>query len=108
MSHRIERFSSTLKQCLGDILVNNIQDPTLQFLSISEVSVNPDLKRAKIYISSPGQDPEIVLRHLHRAKGYFKKQLPVKMSLKYIPELEFKEDSVYQLDQKLAELEKKK
>jgi ribosome-binding factor A len=91
MSHRIEKFSSTLKQCLGEILVNQIQDPKLQLTSVSEVKVSPDLKRAEVYVSSPEQDMETVMRHLNRARGYFKKQLPGKMSLKYVPELEFRE-----------------
>ena len=76
MSHRIERYTSTLKHCLGDILLNEIDNPQLQFLSISEILVSPDLKTAKVFISAPGNDVDQLITKLTKAKGFIKKKTP--------------------------------
>ena len=104
MSHRIERFTSTLKHCLGDILLNEIDNPQLQFLSISEILVSPDLKTAKVFITGPGNDVDQLIKKLTKAKGFIKKKLPQKMALKYVPELIFLKDPGFELDQKMSKL----
>lgn len=91
MSHRIERFTSTLKQCLADILLNEAGNPHLKSVIITDIIVNPDLKRARVYISvsGGGDSSESVIRQLEQAKGYIKKLLAQKMYLRYVPELIF-------------------
>ena len=96
MSHRIERFSSTLKHCLADILLNDAGNPHLKFVVITDILVNPDLKKARIFITIPGGGSgdsgdtiDTVIRQLDHAKGYIKKILAQKMYLRYVPELIF-------------------
>ncbi|MCX6583542.1 MAG: 30S ribosome-binding factor RbfA [Candidatus Aminicenantes bacterium] len=96
MSHRIERFSSTLKQRLADILLNDAGNPHLKFVVITDIVVNPDLKKARVFITIPGADSggsddaiDAVIRQLDHAKGYIKKILAQKMYLRYVPELVF-------------------
>ena len=100
MSHRIERFASTLKHCLGDILLNEIDNPELQFLSITEILLSSDLKSAKVFISAPGNNVDQLILGLTKAKGFIKKKLPQKMALKYVPELIFLKDPGIELDKK--------
>lgn len=105
MAHRKERFSSTLRQCLADILMKEMNDPLLKSVFISDVIVSPDLKKAKVFVSSspvPGfgdsidSDPESDLdrlaARLTNAKGFIKRALASRMYLKYIPELMFIKD----------------
>lgn len=107
MSHRIERFSSTLRQCLADILARDMNDPLLKTAFISEVLVSPDLKKAKIFVSAAPvsgsgeeMDPETasetdrLLVRLNNAKGFIKRALAGRMYLKYIPELAFYQDEI--------------
>jgi len=89
MSFRIERFSSTLKHCIGDILLNEIDDPKLKFVTLLEVNVSKDLKKANIYVSSTNSDCDDFLIQLNNAKGLIKKLLVKKMYLKYVPEIIF-------------------
>lgn len=97
MSHRIERFSSTLKQCLADILLNDAGNPHLKFVVITDIVVHPDLKKARVFITIPGgvdssdsgDTIDDVIRQLEHAKGYIKKILAQKMYLRYVPELVF-------------------
>lgn len=105
MTYRKQRFISTLKQSLGDILLNEIHNPELQFISISEVSISNDLKKARIYVSSPTQNIENIIEQLNKAKGFIKKRLPEKMSLRYVPELDFYEDAGFEMDQKISDMD---
>lgn len=93
MSHRIERFSSTLKHSLADILLNDAGNPHLKFVVITDILVNPDLKKARVFISIPGgaggDTIDTVIRQLDHAKGYIKKLLAQKMYLRYVPDLVF-------------------
>ena len=93
MSHRVERFSSTLRQCLTDILLNDVNNPHLKSVFITDVKVSPDLKRAHIFVSAAGADTadqlDDLIPRLERARGFIKKTLGRKMYLKYIPELIF-------------------
>jgi ribosome-binding factor A len=96
MSHRIERFSSTLKQSLADIMLNDINNPHLKSVSIKEVIVSPDLRKAVVYVTcaigeegGDCHDPDDLIRQLTRAKGFIKRTLAQRMYLKYIPELSF-------------------
>ncbi len=91
MSHRVERFASTLQQCLADILLNDIDHPNLKLISISRVDVSPDLKKANVFIADPLGMVENPVEKLNRAKGFIKKRLARRMVLKYVPELIFVE-----------------
>jgi len=105
MSHRIERFTSTLRQCLADILLKDMNDPLVKSVFISDVIVSPDLKKAKVFVSSapvpgcadendshPGTDLDQLVSRLTKAKGFIKRTLAGRMYLKYIPELTFIKD----------------
>lgn len=96
MSHRIERFTSTLKHSLADILLNDINNPHLKSVSITEVLVTPDFKKARIFVShaagSEHEESGELLHHLERAKGFIKRTLGRRMYLKYVPELYFISD----------------
>ena len=97
MPHRVERFSSTLKQNLAEILAHQMNNPHLGFIFISQVIVTPDLKTARIVISSLNcasdnhspEEKKQLLAELSKAKGFIKRELAKRMFLKFVPELIF-------------------
>ncbi len=103
MSHRIERFASTLKHCIADILVNEMGNPILRNVVISDVVVEHDLRKAKIYVSSPIDDLDEIVVQLTKAKGIIKRSVGKRMYLKYIPDLLFVKDvtSTLEWDRKI-------
>lgn len=96
MSHRVERFSSTLKHCLADILLYEANNPHLKSVSIANVIVSRDLKKANIFVYSSNINPDDLIRELTGASGFIKKSLAKKMYLKYIPELYFLKNESYE------------
>jgi ribosome-binding factor A len=98
MSHRVERFSSTLKQCIADILMNEMNNPKLKNVVISDVIVSDDLKKARVFVSSTAGDVDGVLAGLEKARGFIKRSLGKRMYLKYVPELFFIKDETTSWD----------
>ncbi len=98
MSYRVERFSSTLKHCLADILVNEADNPRLKAVSISNVVVSSDLKKAKVFVLSAQLPPDDLIKQLTAARGFIKKILARKMYLRYVPELLFIKDEVHGIE----------
>ena len=89
MSVRVERFISTLKQSLADILINDINDPRLKSVIVKDIQISSDLKKAHVVIGSTADQIDELLVKLNNAKGFFKKNLAKKMYLKYVPDLSF-------------------
>jgi ribosome-binding factor A len=96
MAYRVEKFSSTLKQNLADILLNEINNPHLKSVFISKVTVSIDLKKAEIFVFSSQLTPADLIAKLNDASGFIKKKLAQKMHLKYMPKLYFLRDDTYE------------
>jgi ribosome-binding factor A len=105
MSYRLEKFSSTLRQALGEILTQDSLNPEFKFVVIVRVQLARDLKKATVFISYPLDDPERVMEQLRRSQGFIKKQLNRKMILRHMPELEFVKDTAMDAEQKISRLQ---
>jgi len=104
MPFRIEKFSSTLKQSLADILRHESDNPVLKKATICRVTVTADLKKATVSVSALDGDNDGLIKELFRAGGFIRALLPAKMRLRFVPEIVFVKDSLIELDQKIAAL----
>ncbi len=100
MSYRLEKFSSTLKNNLALIFLNDFDDPELKFVTISHTEVSKDLKNVTAFVSSPDANSDLLIKKLENVKHILKRELAKKMRLKYIPEISFKFDSSFIFNQK--------
>ena len=106
---RCERVASDIKHELGNIILKEIKDPLVGFVTITDVRVSDDLKIAKVYFSSLGGESEKQKSQmgLMRAKGFLKRELSARIRLKNIPELKFFIDDSYNKASRIDELLKK-
>ncbi len=107
MSYRLEKFASTMKQALAEILMKDSLNPDLKFVTIARIELSTDLKKAEVFISSPLRALDDVLDQLQRSQGFIKRQLAKKMILRYMPELHFSKDLGFEFDQKINALQNK-
>ena len=57
MAHRIERVNSLIRQEISELLQRQVKDPRLgSFIAVTEVSISPDLRYAKIFVSHIGNE----------------------------------------------------
>jgi ribosome-binding factor A len=108
MPYRLEKFASTMKQALGEILMKDSLNPDFKFVTVSRIEISSDLKKAAIFISSPLKALDDVLAQLQHSQGFIKRQLAKKMILRHMPELRFSKDLGFAFDQRFSGLPDKK
>ena len=92
MTHRVERVNSLLRHEISELLQREVKDPRLgDFIAVTEVSASPDLKYAKVFVSSLGCDDarKEILGVLGSASGFLRRRLARRLTLRYVPELSF-------------------
>ena len=92
MSHRIERVNTLIRREISELIQHELRDPRMdEFITVTEVDTSPDLKYAKIYISSMSgqQEQEKILGVFNSAAGFLRTALANKIRIRYTPELHF-------------------
>lgn len=110
MQERVNKVAEGLRRHISIILNQKVKDPVIQFITIKEVDLSPDLKNAKVkylILDEKEDDSRKVARHLRRAASYIRKELAKDMTLKYTPWLEFAEDGSIRKKQEMDELYRK-
>lgn len=94
MSTRIERLSQEFQQEIATILMQDLKDPGLGFVTITHVELTRDLSHAKVFFSCLGgaAEREQSLEALQRSTYFIRGLLMKRFRLKVIPELQFKFD----------------
>jgi len=96
--NRSERVAGQMRRDLARLIQQEIKDPEVGFVSLSDVEVTRDLSHAKVYITV--FDPEKAkesLKALRRAAPFLRSRLAHAMRMRHVPELHFlHDDSVEQ------------
>ena len=107
MAHRIERVNSIIRQEISELLQRQVKDPRLgSFIAVTEVSISPDLRCAKIFVSHIGNEEEKqeTMSTLASASGFFRRELAKRLRVRRIPELSFQWDDTIERGAHLLEL----
>jgi len=88
---RIDRVNQQVKREIGRILQQELSDPRLQFVTITEVDVSRDLHNARIRFSVLGEADQVRAAQdgLESAKGMIRRLLGQCMNMRHTPELFF-------------------
>ncbi|ADY56539.1 ribosome-binding factor A [Syntrophobotulus glycolicus DSM 8271] len=92
--HRSVRLAETIKEEVARIILEEIKDPRIGFITLTDVEVAEDLRYAKLYVSIMGSEEEVKnsLEALNRASGFVRSELGKTVRLRYVPEISFKYD----------------
>jgi len=108
MSRRSERTSKLIQREISVLLEREVNDPRLsRFISVTEVELSPDLKHAKIFVSTLGNETnnkEDMLAGFNKASGFLRKELASHLKLKYTPHLSFYYDDSIERGARLLKL----
>ncbi len=100
---RADRVASVIAKEVSLIISQEIRDPRLGMVTITNVIVTPDLKEATIYFTTMGDrknDTEI----LQSAKNFIRTCLAHRIRIKFVPELKFVFDDQLEYNQKIEQL----
>lgn len=93
---RIKRVEEEYRHAMAEILNYEIDDPRVEFASVSYVHISKDLSNAMVGISLLQDDPEQAreaMDAIESARGYIKCQLARRIRLKRLPDPHFKLDT---------------
>lgn len=106
MSIRQQRVEGRIRAILGELLLREVRDPRLQNVTVTDVSLDPELLYADVYVNALGEEeraPE-VLAGLARANGFLRRQVGRRLRLRVVPELHFHWDAVLEQGARMDEL----
>ncbi len=95
MTRRILRVNNLIRHEISDLLQRQVKDPRLgNFIAVTEVSISPDMKHARIFVSHMGSEEERqeTLSVLASASGFLRRELAKRLRLRHIPALSFQWD----------------
>ncbi|MEE9218686.1 MAG: 30S ribosome-binding factor RbfA [Acidobacteriota bacterium] len=106
MDHRRQRFEEQIQREVSRILVERLNDPRLGFLSVTSVRASSDLKHACVHVSVHGNLREVchTVDLLQKARSFVRRELGQSLRLRYVPELEFREDMELQRTARVEEI----
>ena len=99
---RSERVAGQLRRELAQLIQQEVKDPDIGFISLSDVEVTRDLSHAKVYITVFESDKaEDTITALKRAAGYLRRRLGQEMRMRSVPELHFHHDASVETGQRM-------
>ncbi|MCB0077254.1 MAG: 30S ribosome-binding factor RbfA [Anaerolineales bacterium] len=106
MTRRQERLNSRILELLSTSLLSDVDDPRLQMVELTRVSVNRDASHAMIYFVSEDEDysAQEVEEAFTHAKGFFRGVLAEQLNLRYTPDLSFRYDDAAIETQRVLDL----
>ncbi len=109
---RSDRVADLIRRELSELLRREVKDPRIGFVTVMRVTLSPDLRHAKVYVSVLGEagEKEQALQGLESSRGFLRGQLGRRLRLRVVPELKFQldESAAYSdhINRLLAELER--
>ena len=102
---RSERVAGQLRRDLARLIAQEIKDPQVGFVSLSDVEVTRDLSHAKVFITvyEPEKAKES-LKALRRASAFLRQRLSQELRLRHVPELHFVHDDSVEKGSRIDEL----
>lgn len=91
---RAIRVGELLKEEISQIVLREMKDPRIGFVSVTDVEVSGDLRHAKVFISVYGSDKEKeeTLEGLQQARGFVRKLVGERVKIHHTPEIIFRYD----------------
>lgn len=102
---RADKVSRTLMKEISQIIHDEIKDPRLGFITITDVELTQDLRFAKVYLSILGssEQEKQTLSILKHATGFIRMLIGQRIELHFVPEIVFKIDRSIEYGMKIEE-----
>lgn len=90
---RARAMAETVREIVSRILLEEISDPRVDFITITGVELSPDMRYGTVYVATrETDDAEQALEGLKAATGRVRSLLGSRVRLRYSPEITFKLD----------------
>jgi ribosome-binding factor A len=105
-TRRQQRVAEQLRHELSKLIEHEIDDPRLELISVTEVTISPDLYNANVYTSSLQGEAarKDVLAALEAARGFLRRGLAARLKLRVVPNLYFHWDKSLETGDRISRL----
>ena len=105
-THRLARVAKELQRELSQLILYELRQPNLGFITITRVEPTSDLQYAKVFITVLDDENKLktVLDALNKASGYIHRVLGKRIRMRYIPRLSFHFDDTVEKEQRIFRL----
>lgn len=103
---RASRIADRIREELSEMLLQQVSDPRLAGISITDVTVDREIAYADVYVSAleGSERSEDVLTGLNHAQGYLRHELAQRIDLRVFPRLRFHWDPTFEKAEKIERL----
>ncbi|MEW6009236.1 MAG: 30S ribosome-binding factor RbfA [Candidatus Omnitrophota bacterium] len=91
---RAERVGQEIKRLISEIIRDEIRDPRIGFITITDVELSKDLRDANVYFSVLGskEQEKKSIEGINQASAFIRKLIGERIKLRFNPQLKFKLD----------------
>jgi len=101
---RNARVADRIRDELARLLREEVRDPGIGFVTLTEVCLAPDLRHARVLVTVLGDDPAESLKALNRAVPFLRRSLARSSGLRFTPQLRFDIDHAAVGAQRIGDL----
>ncbi|WP_423363113.1 30S ribosome-binding factor RbfA [Mycoplasma sp. P36-A1] len=100
---KVDRLNHIIQREVSQIIQQEMKDTKVGFVTITDVNLTNDLSLATIYVNFLGADSrnEAGLAVLNKSKGFIKTLLSKRLTIRKVPELQFKIDDSMEKGRKI-------
>ena len=95
MARRSLRLAEALKDEISEVVGFELDDPRLETVTVTDVTVSEDLRDAKVFVLVQGDEKEVgdAMKALQNAMVFVRQQVAMNLSLRHVPHLHFARDT---------------
>ncbi len=105
MSIKTEKIGSNFVREISYILMEEVKDPTIKFVTLTSCDVTNDLSYAKVYFRVLNDNSiDEVIKALNKASNFIEMELSKRIDIRKMPQISFHYDSSFEYGNKIDKL----
>ena len=102
----MRRVDEAVREVLGPAIAQELKDPRLGFVTVTDVKTSPDLRHARVYVSVLGEGAARLrsLEALDAAHGFLQQRIATALRIKHTPQLSFEYDDTIDKGMRIEQL----
>lgn len=95
---RVEKVQEAIQHELSNMLLLDVKDPRIKFVTVTGVELTDDMSYATVFISMYGteEQQEAAWKGLNKALGYMRSEIAKRIRLRFAPQLILKKDNSFE------------
>lgn len=105
-TRRQQQVADAIQKEVSVLIQRELKDPRLGFITVTRAEVSPDLHHARVFVSILGtpEEQESSMQALTSAAGFLRHELGTRLSMRYIPSIQFRSDISIAHSDRIAQL----